>query len=224
MRILVIEDEPRLARTLVRALAEAGYAADAAHDGAEGLRLGQENGYDLVILDLLLPKLHGLSVLKELKKAKPSLKILVLTALDETEEKVDGLDKGADDYMTKPYVLAELLARVRALLRRGNEKVPSSLVSVADLEVDLAAHVARRAGVPLKLTLREWALLVLFVNKQGRVLTRAEIGERVIDPAFEPASNVIDVSVATLRSKLGDPPLIHTVRGVGYRFDAEAPP
>jgi len=224
MRILVIEDEPRLARTLVRALTEAGYAADAAHDGAEGLRLGQEKGYDLVILDLLLPKLHGLSVLKELKQAKPSLKILVLTALDETEEKVDGLDKGADDYMTKPYVLAELLARVRALLRRGNEKVSSSLVSVADLEVDLAAHVARRAGVPLKLTPREWALLVLFVNKQGRVLTRAEIGERVIDPAFEPASNVIDVSVATLRSKLGDPPLIHTVRGVGYRFDAEAPP
>jgi two-component system copper resistance phosphate regulon response regulator CusR len=224
MRILVVEDEPPIARTIRRALTEAGYSADEAHDGEEGLRLGQTYPYDLVILDLLLPKRHGLSVLRELRAAKPALPILVLTALDQLEEKVDGLDKGADDYLTKPFALEELLARVRALLRRGSERVTGSLVTVADLEVDLAAHVVRRGGAVLKLTPREYALLVLFVNRRGEVLSRTEIGERVIDREFEAASNAIDVSVAGLRAKLGDPQLIRTVRGSGYRLvEPEAP-
>lgn len=220
MRILVVEDEPQLASTLRQALTEEGYSADVAPDGDEGLRLGTNFGYDLVVLDLLLPKRHGLSVLRELKKAKPGLPILVLTALDQTEEKVDGLERGADDYLAKPYALAELLARVRALLRRGSDrKVMSARVKVADFEVDLASRTVTRAGVPIKLTPREYALLVLFVNRRGEVLTRTEIGERVIDREFEATSNTIDVSIAGLRAKLGDPQLIATVRGVGYRFD-----
>lgn len=219
MRILVVEDEPQLARTLAQAIRESGYAADTALDGEAGLALALQHDYDAVILDLLLPKKHGLAVLREVRQAKPSLPILVLTALDEVAEKVEGLDRGADDYLTKPFALAELLARLRALLRRGKETARSSVVRVADLEVDLAKQVVLRAGVPLKLTRREYALLVLFVNKKGAVLTRSQIGERVVDREFELTSNLIDVSIAGLRAKLGEPQLIRTVRGVGYRFD-----
>jgi two-component system copper resistance phosphate regulon response regulator CusR len=219
MRILVVEDEPQLARTVSQALRESGYAADVALDGEEGLRLGLEHDYDGVVLDLLLPKKHGLAVLRELRRAKPSLPILVLTALDEVDEKVDGLDKGADDYMTKPFALTELLARVRALLRRGKETATGAVVRVADLEVDLARQVVLRAGTPVKLTRREYALLVLFLNRKGTVLSRTEIGERVVDREFELTSNLIDVSIAGLRSKLGEPQLIRTIRGVGYRLD-----
>ncbi len=219
MRILVVEDEPQLSRTVAQALRESGFAADTALDGEAGLRLGLEHDYDAVVLDLLLPKRHGLSVLKELRTKKPALPILVLTALDQTDEKVDGLDKGADDYLTKPFALKELLARVRALLRRGKETATGALVRVADLEVDLAKQVVVRGGEPLKLTRREYALLVLFLNRKGQVLSRSEIGERVVDREFELTSNLIDVSIAGLRSKLGEPPLIRTVRGVGYRFD-----
>ncbi|HVY61378.1 MAG TPA: response regulator transcription factor [Planctomycetota bacterium] len=220
MRILVIEDERELARTIAAAVGEQGLAADLAHDGEEGLRLGLEHDYDAVILDLLLPKRSGLGVLRDLRAAKPALPILVLTALDQVEERIDGLDRGADDYMTKPFVLAELLARVRALLRRGRAAVPGAQVRVADLEVDLARTSVRRAGRVIRLTPREYALLVFFVNRRGAVLSRTEIGERVIDRNFEPGSNLIDVSIYGLRGKLGDPPLIHTIRGVGYRFDA----
>ncbi len=224
MRILVVEDEPQLSRTLAQALRESGYSADTALDGEAGLNLGLQHEYDAVVLDLLLPKRHGLSVLKELRRAKPALPILVLTALDQTEEKVDGLDKGADDYLTKPFALSELLARVRALLRRGKDSARSAQVKVADLEVDLAKQVVLRGGKAVKLTRREYALLVLFVNRKGQVLSRSEIGERVVDREFEPASNLIDVSIAGLRQKLGEPQLIRTVRGVGYRFDdPEAP-
>ncbi len=224
MRILVVEDEPAIARTLRQALVEDGHTADVCADGEEGLRLGRTYAYDLVILDLLLPKRHGLSVLRELKRAKPTLPVLVLTALDQVEEKVDGLDKGADDYVTKPFALVELLARVRALLRRGSEKVAGALVTVSDLEIDLAAHVVKRGGVPLKLTPREYALLVLFASRRGEVLSRTEIGERVIDREFEAASNAIDVSIAGLRAKLGEPQLIRTVRGVGYRLEEPGAP
>jgi two-component system OmpR family response regulator len=219
MRILVIEDEVPLARTVARALVEAGFAADTAHDGEEGLRLGRTYDYDAVVLDLLLPKMHGLAVLRELRRAKPKLPILVLTALDETEEKVEGLDRGADDYVTKPFQLTELLARLRALIRRGNENVRGAVVRAGDLEVDLAGHTVKRRGKAVALTPREFAILAFLVSRRGRVLSRTEIGEHVIDREFEAASNVIDVSISGLRSKLGDPPLIRTLRGVGYSFD-----
>jgi DNA-binding response OmpR family regulator len=219
MRILVVEDEPELARTLAQALEEAGYAVDVAFDGEQALRLGNAYEYDAVILDLLLPKRHGLSVLKDLKMAKPKLPVVVLTALDQVAEKIDGLDRGADAYVTKPFDIPELLAHLRAVLRRGSDKVTSALVRIGDLEVDLAGHVVRRRGRPIKLTPREYSLLALFVSRRGVALTRSEIGERVVDRAFETTSNLIDVSIAGLRAKLGDPPLIHTVRGLGYRFD-----
>lgn len=224
MRILVVEDEPQLGKTLAQALRESGYAADLAVDGEAGLDLGLTHDYDAVLLDLLLPKKHGLAVLRELRRAKPALPILVLTALDEVEEKVDGLDKGADDYLTKPFSLDELLARVRALLRRGKDTQTSAVVKVADLEVDQARQVVLRGGNPIKLTRREYSLLILFLNRKGQVLTRSEIGERVVDREFELTSNLIDVSIAGLRAKLGEPQLIRTVRGVGYRIEEpEAP-
>lgn len=224
MRILVVEDEPQLARTIAQALSEAGYAVDVSPDGEDALRMGKTYAFDLVVLDLLLPKKHGLSVLRELRAAKPLLPILVVTALDQVEEKVDGLDKGADDYLTKPFALTELLARVRALLRRGKATVPGAVVHVADLAVDLARRHVSRRGTAIKLTPREYALLVFFVNHRGRVVSRMEIGEHVIDREFEAMSNSIDVSVAGLRAKLGEPQLIRTVRGAGYIFDdPEAP-
>ncbi|HZU99237.1 MAG TPA: response regulator transcription factor [Planctomycetota bacterium] len=219
MRILVVEDEPQLGSTIAQALREAGYATDVAKDGEEGLSLGLTFAFDLVVLDLLLPGRHGLSVLRELRKKKPALPILVLTALDQVEEKVDGLEKGADDYMTKPFALTELLARVRALLRRGKADLPGAVVKVGDLVVDLAQQRVTRRGEPVKLTPREYALLVFFLNRRGSVLSRTEIGEHVVDRDFEATSNLIDVSIAGLRSKLGDPQLIHTVRGAGYRFE-----
>lgn len=219
MRVLVIEDEPKLAANIADAIEESGLSADVAHDGEKGLRLAQEHAYDAVVLDLLLPRLHGLSVLKEIRKTKPKLPVLVLTALDSTAEKIEGLDRGADDYVTKPFVLDELLARLRALLRRGHETVTSAVVSVADLEVDLARRVAVRAGKRLRLTPREYTLLVFLLDRRGTTVTRDQIGRAVVDREFEESSNLIDVLVSGLRSKLGSPPLVHTVRGFGYRLD-----
>jgi DNA-binding response OmpR family regulator len=223
MRVLVIEDEPELACALTQALRESGLAADAAMDGEEGLQLGLDGAVDLVILDLLLPKRPGLSVLKELRRVRPELPILCLTALDMVEEKIDGLDRGADDYVTKPFALAELLARVRALLRRGHRVIPASRFRISDLEIDFASRMVTRGGAAISLSPREYALLLHFVANQGRALTRTEIGEHVIDAGFAPASNVIDVSVHGLRAKLGEPSVVHTVRGVGYRFAAPLP-
>jgi len=220
MRVLIVEDERAVARTLAEAIQEAGFAVDLAFDGDEGLRLGREFSYDAVVLDLLLPGKHGLSVLRELRTEKPTLPILVLSALDQLDERVDGLDRGADDYLSKPVALKELLARLRAVLRRTHGKLDSAMARIADLEVDLAGCVVRRGGRPLQLTPREYSLLLLFLNHRGQVLGRTEIGEHVVDRVFEPASNLIDVSVYSLRLKLGNPSLIHTVRGVGYRFDA----
>lgn len=220
MRVLVIEDEPQLAATITQALREAGLGADAARDGDTGLQLALEESVDAVVLDLLLPRRHGLSVLQEIRKRRPELPVLILTALGGVEDRVGGLDRGADDYLAKPFALTELLARVRAMLRRGGARFPSACVTVGDLEVDLAAHTAHRGGRRLDLTPREYALLTLFLGRRGEALSRAEIGERVVIRGFEATSNLIDVSVCGLRRKLGDPPLIHTVRGHGYRLDA----
>ncbi|MBK6939227.1 MAG: response regulator transcription factor [Planctomycetes bacterium] len=221
MRILVIEDETSLARSIAAALESNGLAADVAHDGEEGEYLATTHTYDAVILDLLLPKKAGLDVLAGLRSKRPALPVLVLTALGDVEHRVRGLDRGADDYLAKPFAVNELLARVRALLRRRNPNVAGAVVTVGDLEVDLAGHVVRRGGRLIALSPREYALLVLFVNRRGEALSRTEIGEHVVDREFESTSNLIDVSIYGLRTKLGKPELIHTVRGVGYRFDAE---
>ena len=158
-------------------------------------------------------------MLKGIREAKPDLPVLILTALDEVDERVAGLDRGADDYLAKPFALAELLARVRALLRRGRLAAPDSVVEVADLVVDLGRHVVRRAERSITLTAREYAILVLLVGRRGRPVSREEIGSSVIDRVFEPSSNAIDVSICGLRAKLGEPELIRTVRGVGYQLD-----
>lgn len=224
MRILVIEDEPELARTIAQALEESGFAADTALDGEKGLTLALGHPYDALVLDLLLPKRHGLSVLRELRRKKPDLPVLLLTALDRTEEKVDGLTKGADDYLAKPFALKELLARVRSLLRRGREDlVPGAVVRVGNLEVDLARGTVVRGGEPIKLTPREYSLLVFFIHRRGEAVSRTEIGEHVIDRNFKATSNLLDVSVGGLRAKLGEPSLLETIRGVGYRFGETTP-
>ena len=222
MRVLVIDDERDLAATVAQALRETGVSADTAYDGEEGLRLALGGTYDAVVLDLLLPKRPGLSVLRELKRIKPKLPILVLSALDRVEERVDGLDRGADDYLAKPFALAELLARVRAMLRRSKESPASTVVAVADLEVDLGRRRVLRRGDVVDLTGREWSILAYLAARRGDVVTRTEIGEHVIDRTFEAASNAIDVSICGLRAKLGKPELIQTVRGLGYRLDAPA--
>jgi len=219
VRILVVEDDAELAKTVAQAIRESGLSADVAGTGPEGLRLAKAFDYALVVLDLLLPGLHGLAVLKGIREAKPDLPVLILTALDEVDERVAGLDRGADDYLAKPFALAELLARVRALLRRGRLAAVDSVVEVADLVVDLGRHVVRRAERPVTLTAREYAILVLLVGRRGRPVSREEIGSSVIDRVFEPSSNAIDVSICGLRAKLGEPELIRTVRGVGYQLD-----
>ncbi|MBK6940925.1 MAG: response regulator transcription factor [Planctomycetes bacterium] len=218
MRILVVEDERTLARSIAAAIEDSGLAADIAFDGDEALHLATTHAFDAVILDLVLPKKSGFDVLAALKAKKPLLPVLVLTALGDLEHRIHGLDRGADDYMVKPFALTELLARVRALLRCGNANVRSSIVSVDDLEVDLAGHIVRRAGRVVPLSQREFALLVLLVSRRGEALSRTQIGEHVVDREFESTSNLIDVSIHGLRLKLGQPDLIQTVRGVGYRF------
>ena len=220
MRVLVVDDERELAGTVAQALRESGLAADVAYDGEEALRLALSSAYDAVVLDLLLPRRPGLSVLKEIRRAKPKLPVLLLSALDKVEQRVDGLDRGADDYLPKPFALAELLARVRALLRRGSEALTSAVIAVGDLEVDLARRRASRGGRSIDLTAREYSILAFLAARRGGVVTRREIGEHVVDRLFEPMSNAIDVSICGLRGKLGKPELVRTVRGIGYRLDA----
>jgi DNA-binding response OmpR family regulator len=221
MRVLVVEDEPEIARTIARALEEIGLAADVAPDGREGLRLARGGGYAAMILDLLLPHVPGLSVLKTLREEGVQVPILILTAVDGVDERIQGLDLGADDYLAKPFALGELLARVRALLRRGSPGVRAAVVKLGDLEVDLTARTVRRRSLPVRLSRREFALLVHFLNHRGAVVSRQEIGQAVVDRVFEPRSNLLDVAIHELRAKLGTPELIHTVRGVGYRFDVD---
>jgi|SRR5262245_220682 len=219
MRVLLVEDDPDLASSVAQAIRESGLAVDVARTGPEGLRCALAFDYAAMLLDLLLPGLHGLALLREVRRAKPRLPVLVLSALDRTEERVDGLDRGADDYLAKPFALTELLARLRALVRRASLEAPESIVRVGDLSIDLSRHSVRRAGRDVHLTAREYALLVFLVARRNRPVTRTDIGENVVDRAFEPSSNAIDVSICGLRAKLGEPDLIRTVRGVGYCLD-----
>jgi DNA-binding response OmpR family regulator len=218
MHILVVEDERRVASFLERGLRAEGYAVTVARDGDRGARLAASEQVSLVVLDLRLPDRDGLTVLRDIRAAKPALPVLILTARDDVRSKVDGLNAGADDYLTKPFAFEELVARIRAHLRRQEER--ADVLRAGDLVLDLRARRVERGGLPVSLTPREFALLELFLRHPGQVLTRTQILGQVWGFEVDPSSNVVDVYVRYLREKLdrpGSPPAIETVRGVGYR-------
>jgi len=218
MRILVVEDEKKVASFLKKGLEEERYAVDCAFDGEEALFMADANEYDLVILDIMLPKVDGLEVLKQVRGKGATLPVLMLTAKDSIEDVVKGLDRGCDDYLTKPFAFAELLARVRALLRRKGRE-PAGELRVADLVLDPVTHAVSRGGKKLDLTAKEYALLEYLMRHADRVVTRTMISEHVWDYHFDPMTNVIDVYVNHLRGKIdvdSSQKLIHTIRGVGY--------
>ena len=218
MRLLVVEDEAKLARFIQQGLQEEGYAVDVANTGDMGLAMALERVHDVIILDIQLPRMDGLRVLQELRQARVTTPVLLLTVRATIEDKVLGLDAGADDYLTKPFAFQELVARVRALLRRRTD-VASPVLQVADLTLDPARRVVIRGGETIMLTPREFALLDYFMRHPGRVLTRMMIAEHVWDYSFHHTTNVIDVYVQYLRKKIDtgrEPKLLHTVRGVGY--------
>jgi len=223
MRILVVEDEKKVAGFIKKGLEEEGYAIDVAFDGREGLVMALDGVHDLIILDINLPKLDGLAVLQEFRKNHGNTPVLLLTVRAAIEDKVLGLDTGADDYLTKPFSFHELLARIRALLRRRVEAAPPHL-QVADLTLDPARRIVSRGTERIDLSTKEFALLDYFMRNPGRVLTRTMIAEHVWDYDFDPMSNIIDVYVNYLRKKIDtglEPKLIHTVRGVGYVLQVE---
>jgi DNA-binding response OmpR family regulator len=219
MRILVVEDEKKLAGFIRKALREDGHAVDLSHDGQEGSELAGAENYDAVILDLMLPRRGGLEVLRDLRTRGKSMPVLILTARDGVGDRVQGLDAGADDYLTKPFSLDELRARLRALLRRGTASAAATTLSFADLKLNLVDRSVRRGKRDIVLTPREFSLMEYLLRNPGRVLTRTSIAEHVWDYNFDWQSNVVDVFVGTLRRKLeeeDEPRLIHTLRGVGY--------
>jgi two-component system OmpR family response regulator len=226
MRLLVVEDEARLALLLKRGLEEQGYAVDVTGDGAEALWLATENDYDTIVLDIMLPGLDGLEVTKRLRAGGRWAPVLLLTARDGVDDRVVGLDAGADDYLVKPFSFAELAARVRALVRRGRVERPTVL-EVGDLRLDPARRQAWRGPVELELSPTEFALLELFLAHPDEVLTRTRMLEHVWDFAYDPASNVVDQYVGYLRRKIDRPfgrADLETVRGVGYRLRAPKGP
>ncbi len=218
MRILVVEDEKKVASFVKRGLEEENYAVDVAYDGEDGLHLAENNPYDLLVLDIMLPKKDGLEVIRELRDKEISTPILCLTAKDKVEDVVAGLDTGSDDYLTKPFAFAELLARVRALLRRPTQDRGAEL-HFSDLRLDPVTHKVWRSGKEISLTAKEYALLEYFMRNPNKILTRTMIAEHVWDYNFDSFTNIIDVYVNYLRKKVDkdfDVKLIHTVRGVGY--------
>ena len=223
MRILVIEDEKKVATFIKKGLVEEHYAVDTAFEGEEGLYLSEINEYDLIVLDLMIPKIDGFGVLKKIRERKNNVPILVLTAKDSIDDTVRGLDAGCDDYLTKPFAFAELLARIRALLRRDN-KEKESVLRIADLSLSIVTHKVMRQGKEIELTSKEYALLEYFMRNPEKVLTRTMISEHVWDYHFDSNTNVIDVYVNYLRKKIDkdfDPKLIHTIRGIGYMMKKE---
>jgi heavy metal response regulator len=223
MRILVVEDEKKVARFIQRGLEEEHYTVDVANDGGRGELLALGQNYDLIILDVMLPEKNGLDLTKTLRQQKKATPILMLTAKTTTEDKVAGLDSGADDYLTKPFAFAELLARVRSLLRRGAQE-KTAVLTIADLELDTVTHKAKRAGKVIDLTVKEYALLEYFLRNKERVLSRTIISEHIWGNSFDTGTNLIDVYVNHLRNKVDSrfaKTLIHTVRGVGYVLKEE---
>ena len=222
MRILVIEDEQKIADFIKRGLKEEGYAVDAAHDGEEGHFLAKTNDYDLIVLDIMLPKMDGISLCRKIREEKISAPILMLTAMGAVKDKVTGLDAGADDYLTKPFAFEEFLARIRALLRKKDLSDITKLV-IEDLELDLLTHKVARGNKEILLTNKEYALLEYLMRNAGTIITRTMISEHVWDINFDTFTNVIDVYINYLRNKIDHGhknKLIHTLRGRGYILKA----
>ncbi|MBC7710491.1 MAG: heavy metal response regulator transcription factor [Rhizobacter sp.] len=218
MKLLIIEDEIRAAEYLKQGLSENGYSVDIAHTGTDGLHVAANGDHDLIILDIMLPGIDGFAVLSALRTSKTT-PVLLLTAKGQTDDKVRGFDLGADDYLVKPFQFVELLARVRALLKRGKAPLGSPVLRVADLEVDPVRHRAIRLGQRVDLTAKEFALLTLLMQRSGEVLSRTQIASLVWDINFDSDTNVVEVAIRRLRAKVDDNfanKLIHTVRGVGY--------
>ena len=224
MKILVVEDEAKTGDYLRQGLAEAGFVVDLARDGPDGLHLAETGDYDLAILDVMLPGLDGWQVLAGMRRAGRAMPVLFLSARDHVEDRVKGLELGADDYLVKPFAFAELLARVRTLLRRGSRSAEPELMRAADLELDLKRRRVTRAGQRIDLTAKEFALLELLLRRRGEVLPRSLIASQVWDMNFDSDTNVIEVAVRRLRAKIDDsfePKLIRTVRGMGYVLEAD---
>ncbi len=224
MRILVIEDEPKTGAYLRKGLEESGYSVDLANDGADGLLLAQEQDYDVIVLDVMLPTMDGWAVLKVLR-ATHTTPVLFLTARDDVNDRVRGLELGGDDYLVKPFAFVELLARVRTLARRGPPR-ESELLAVGDLEMDINRRRVKRGATRIDLTPREFSLLQLLLRRQGEVLSRTQIASYVWDMNFDSDTNVVEVAIRRLRAKIDDAfpvKLIQTVRGVGYVIEAKEP-
>ncbi|MCG8442611.1 MAG: response regulator transcription factor [Caulobacterales bacterium] len=223
MRILVIEDDQVAAQFMMKGLNEAGHVADHAVDGETGLEMARGGSYDVLVVDRMLPRLDGLSVIGRLRGENDRTPVLVLSALAEVDDRVEGLKAGGDDYLTKPYAFAELLARVNALARRRDPDAVKTHLKVGDLEMDLLARTVVRGGTPIQLQPREFRLLEFLMKHAGQVVTRTMLLEKVWDYHFDPQTNVIDVHISRLRAKIDrdfDHPLLHTVRGAGYRLEA----
>lgn len=227
MRLLVVEDEVKLAQYLAKGLGENGHVVDIAHDGIDGRHLASGGEYDVVLLDVMLPGVDGFGVLAAMRAAGKRTPVLMLTARDKVEDRVRGLEQGADDYLIKPFAFSELLARITALARRGASGAaqPQTQLRLADLEVDLMARKAARAGQRLDLTAKEFNLLALLLRRRGQILSRTTLAEQVWDMNFDSDTNVVEVAVRRLRAKLDDPfpaKLLHTVRGMGYVLEERA--
>ena len=225
MKILVVEDEIKTGDYLKQGLVEAGFVVDLVRDGHDGLHQALHEHYDLLILDVMLPGMDGWSVLRELRRSGQEMPVLFLTARDAVEDRVHGLELGADDYLVKPFAFSELLARVRTLLRRGGKAKEAEVLRAADLELDLLRRRVMRSGQRIDLTAKEFALLELLLRRQGEVLPRSLIASQVWDMNFDSDTNVIEVAVRRLRAKIDDgfePKLIRTVRGMGYVLESVA--
>ncbi len=222
MKLLIVEDESKIGDYLRQGLSEAGFVVDLARNGLDGHHLAMTEDFDLLILDVMLPDIDGWKILKSLRDAGRNVPVLFLTARDTVDDRVKGLELGADDYLVKPFAFSELLARVRTLLRRGTTPVNETMLTIADLELDLMRRRVTRKGRHIQLTAKEFALLELLVRRQGEVLPRSLIASQVWDMNFDSDTNVIDVAIRRLRAKIDEnfePKLIHTRRGMGYMLD-----
>ena len=225
MKILIIEDEAKTREYLRQGLAEAGFSVDVTRSGLDGHHLAMTEAYDLIILDVMLPDIDGWRIVQSLRDAGRKVPVLFLTARDSVNDRVKGLELGADDYLVKPFAFAELLARVRTLLRRGASPATDSTLTVADLELDLMRRRVVRGGRRIQLTAKEFSLLELLIRHKEEVLPRSMIASQVWDMNFDSSTNVVDVAIRRLRAKIDDPferKLIHTVRGMGYMLDASS--
>ena len=224
MRVLIVEDDRKTASFIRKALQSEGFAVDVCRDGEEGLAAARVTAFDAIVLDIMLPGRDGLGVLRQLRQRGSGIPVLLLSARGAVEERVEGLNAGADDYLPKPFVIAELVARVKALGRRGGESRPAVL-RVADLTLDTTTRVAERGGTKIELTAREYRLLEFLMRSTGRICGRMAILEKVWDYGFDPGSNLVDVNVMRLREKIDagfEPKLLHTARGLGYTLKEEA--